>query len=313
MNSNLLTYSDHLKCPCGGEVIINQTQNWVRNSDQPLVTLGEIENALIRPGTCKLPVLSGGPCTQLMCVFDPLPVPLRVQGRICVSDKVVAITDRGFQMMVSPCQSRRLQLALSLSDVSPWRLNVASSAAPRAFAEENGKALLSCSWDATFVEIGESVSMMGRSLGISDQTPVTFRIYQIRLDGTLMEVDVVHGEIVNNEFRCMWKLSEGVVACSQECVVSGAQGNYSSLQYLFETAVEEEDLIQNELTSLPLTLVDWVELQLVDDEGEPVTDGLVELRASDGTRLNGRPDECGVCRFKGLLPGEVTVQHFPGR
>ncbi len=55
----------------------------------------------------------------------------------------------------------------------------------------------------------------------------------------------------------------------------------------------------------------WIELELVDDSGEPVADAPYEVTDSAGVKHTGTLDALGLARVAGLSPGACLVR-FPG-
>ncbi len=55
---------------------------------------------------------------------------------------------------------------------------------------------------------------------------------------------------------------------------------------------------------------DWIEIRLVDDQGEPMADEKYELTLPDGTKKSGSLDGNGKARIDGVIPGSCQVR-FP--
>jgi protocatechuate 3,4-dioxygenase beta subunit len=51
----------------------------------------------------------------------------------------------------------------------------------------------------------------------------------------------------------------------------------------------------------------WVEVRLVDEEGNPVGGQRYKIRLPDSSLVEGVLDDQGTVRFDGILPGECTV------
>lgn len=59
----------------------------------------------------------------------------------------------------------------------------------------------------------------------------------------------------------------------------------------------------------PKTLT-WVEFQLVDMEGNPVSGIRYRVRLPDGAVKEGTLDRSGKVRFDGITPGTATINYF---
>ncbi len=54
----------------------------------------------------------------------------------------------------------------------------------------------------------------------------------------------------------------------------------------------------------------WIEIALVDEDGNPVPDVAYKIRLPDGTEQTGNLDSRGLARIDGILPGTCRVS-FP--
>ena len=51
----------------------------------------------------------------------------------------------------------------------------------------------------------------------------------------------------------------------------------------------------------------WVEVRLVDEDGEPVADAEYRIELPDGSVMTGRLDQDGKARFDSIVPGTCKV------
>lgn len=55
---------------------------------------------------------------------------------------------------------------------------------------------------------------------------------------------------------------------------------------------------------------DWIEIQLVDDNDQPVANAAYQVKLPDGSVKTGRTDANGVARFAPIISGQCSVS-FP--
>jgi type VI secretion system secreted protein VgrG len=56
----------------------------------------------------------------------------------------------------------------------------------------------------------------------------------------------------------------------------------------------------------------WVEIELVDDNGKPVSGERYEIKLPDGSVASGTTDQNGIARVEGFDPGECQIS-FPNQ
>jgi len=67
----------------------------------------------------------------------------------------------------------------------------------------------------------------------------------------------------------------------------------------------------NQLTIVPCPQnATWVEIELLDDQGNPVGGARYSIELPDGSVHNGTLDSQGVARYDGIIPGACSI-NFP--
>jgi hypothetical protein len=104
-------------------------------------------------------------------------------------------------------------------------------------------------------------------------------------------------------------------------VVSCGESFFSSLQAEVQTTaaattqpttpLQDEQAAQAKQESAPQAEeTHWIEIELIDDAGNPVADELYFVELPDGSSLSGRTDGAGRARVDGVDPGTAKVS-FP--
>ena len=104
-----------------------------------------------------------------------------------------------------------------------------------------------------------------------------------------------------------------VVTC-REALFTAAQAEVSSSDSSSAqqtTPLQDEEAAQAEQATAPGTEEQhWIEIELLDDAGNPVADELYYVELPDGSSISGRTDSQGRARVDGVDPGTAKVS-FP--
>jgi len=116
-----------------------------------------------------------------------------------------------------------------------------------------------------------------------------------------------------------WTPSPFVVAPDGVVMQQIAQRSSPAAQALTQAAISGSPFCEvcamqqgPKATALSPNKPSWVEIELVDDQGQPVPDEVYEVRLADGTLFRGTLDGNGQARIEGIDPGTCQIT-FPDR
>ena len=85
--------------------------------------------------------------------------------------------------------------------------------------------------------------------------------------------------------------------------------SYNPPEYFFTIEIDGEIFGQKQESGL-LTFKDWIEIELLDEEENPVGGAKYIILLADGSEISGNLDNDGYARIDDLPPGPFQVQ-FP--
>lgn len=159
-------------------------------------------------------------------------------------------------------------------------------------------------WSKEKANVGEKVKMSAEVEGFEDGTPALFQIYKQDLKGADVVVDNVEAEVSGGKVEGEWEyvVTEEIKTTENE---NGGRDEYSAPSYYF-------DVIARQLKSRSsiLEYKDYVEIELKDEEENPIGNESYILYLSDGSIRQGQLDNNGYKKEEKIPPGINTLM-FP--
>ena len=311
----ILTDSAICMCPHGGQLQFIVTHLKADGADGQVLTLQEYSNAMIVG--CALPPVAGGPCMKVMIAQDPIGQAMKVQGNTVVTQMVISFTDKGWPIMVVSPGMSALSIMLEPSSflarkaefaqASLTKHGVTADAASAAgsWSTTPFKDVIAAFWGSDYARREQDVKLMGTTVGFGDGTPATLLVYKYDVDGS-------------HEFK--------------KRLISSVKGNRVETDWLFEYQDDVDDLLnlyEGDEYYLPpdyyfelkvggktarsnlLEFIDWTEVELVDDDGNPVRHAdYTAYLADDSTRI-GSLDGDGKAKLIDIPAGKVHWSFKP--
>ena len=159
-------------------------------------------------------------------------------------------------------------------------------------------------WSVDTAEVGETVTMSADVEGYDPGTPATFQIYKRDIRGADKLVDAVEAETQADSVEADWEYvldGEG----DQESNSEQSRGGYSAPEYYFDVIVE-----RSRARSDLLEYKDFIEIEVVDSDGNPMADKEYVLYLPNGTVRTGTLDGSGCLREENVPPGFCSIR-FP--
>ncbi len=306
MTIKVLTTKSICKCPHNGKLDIISSHKAAKGSDGELVTFKDFSKALIQPGTCTLLPIAGGPCTCILMAKDPLGNKIKIQQDSVVTEKVIAITDKGYPIRIE--DPGKSFITITVSPQSPALqkaafMEAAASTAEKSSEEETQKKILSAYWNTAFARRGKTVKLQARVKGFENGAEAVFQIYEYDMDGNHDFIKEIKSKIDNNEAIAEWifeyKKNVDAIPTHEE-----SEKGYNPPEYFFELKIEN----QSARSSALLEFKDWIKIKLTDEEEQPVPDMEYIVHLPDGTQRKGKLDKKGYIRMKDIPPGKVRIE-----
>lgn len=159
-------------------------------------------------------------------------------------------------------------------------------------------------WSKDKANVGEKVKMSAEVEGFEDETPALFQIFKRDLKGADVVVDEVKAEVKGVKVEGEWEYvyPEDMEEYEQN---GEEQQDYRSPQYYFEAIVEH-----CKARSGLLDYKDWVEIELKDEDDNPIGNEEYILFFSTGEVRKGKLDSNGKKREEKVPPVSHRVE-FP--
>lgn len=178
---------------------------------------------------------------------------------------------------------------------------------PSAESEENLK-LTEMSWKSDAARRGDTVLLEALFENCTKTTSATVEIYEYDHDGKHDSMTTISAEITDGKLEASWEYEyqDDVDDIVPEEEVQKTGGTYHPPEYFFVVKVGKQTWGDNQESSL-LAFRDWIEVELQDEEGNPMADEPFELHLPDGSTQNGTLDDNGFARVDSVPPGRVEV------
>ena len=158
-------------------------------------------------------------------------------------------------------------------------------------------------WSKESARVGDVVVLSAETEGYEDGTKAVFRIWERDIDGADDFITKIETTVGGNKVEAEWayEFHEDTDEVSEEDELKG----YSAPEYYFIVHVEE-----GKARSGLLEFKDWIEIELLDDDDNPVPDEDYILYLPDGEVRKGKLDGNGFKKEEDVPPGACKVE-FP--
>jgi hypothetical protein len=162
-------------------------------------------------------------------------------------------------------------------------------------------AVYNAQWSKAEAKVGDVVELSAETEGFADGTSAHLTIWQRDLHGADTGVAVLELQVQGNRIQTQWEYP----AANPPPEGPRARRGYSSPEYYFIVQVQKE-----RARSGQLKFQDDLELELKDQDDQPIADERYLLHLANGEVRQGRLDRNGTKKEEKLPPGPFNVE-FP--
>jgi len=163
------------------------------------------------------------------------------------------------------------------------------------------RAITRCAWSENAARDGDKVKMQVETIGIEDGVTAIFQVWQRDINRADQEIACVDDiQLSGGKVEAEWAYEY-----SEEDDDENRGPGYSYPQFYFTVQLENM-----KSRSGILDYKDWIELELLDENNDPLADEEYEIRFSTGEVRRGRLDSNGQARIEGIPTASHRV-HFP--
>ena len=162
-------------------------------------------------------------------------------------------------------------------------------------------------WGQKEARRGDVVKLNAEIEGIADGNEAMIYIYEHDQDGAHDFITKFPGVVKGNKLEAEWEYDyhedTDDIPTEEEKQRYGRYYNYPEYFFVIHKGGcgAQSDLLR---------FRDWVEIEFVDEYGEPVKDAEYIVKLADGTEVSGKLDQNGTARIEDVVPGPYWVQ-FP--
>ena len=307
MKIKAITSNAVCKCPHNGQLEFGASQSLAKGADGELLLLKDLMKATVRG--CSLPPNAGGPCTAILTANDPFGNKIKVRGEPIVTEKVVAITDKGYPVRVEDPGDSRISVSSNPDGPDAKKASFLASAAASTESasddssppESKGK-ILSAFWNVPAARRGDVLALQASTENFLNGEKATFRIYEYDSDGNHDFIAELEAKVERGMASTQWafrydKDTDDILSREESEI------GYNPPEYFFELEIGKKTA-----RSVLLEFKDWIEFELKDQERRPIPNICYIAYLPDGIRAVGRLDSDGCGRLEDVPPGKVRLE-----
>ena len=170
--------------------------------------------------------------------------------------------------------------------------------------------LVKMQWGQKEARRGDVVKIQAEFEGVADETEVFVIIKEYDQDGSHDKIVTIPTTITNRKIDLDWEYEyhEDVdeIPTDEEKKKYGKK--YNPPEYFFIVDIDGYKLGKEQESGL-LEFKDWVELELIDEEGNQKPNEEYIIHLPDGTQKKGNLDSKGYAKVKDIPPGKFTVEY----
>ncbi|MFH1374528.1 MAG: hypothetical protein ABII79_12105 [bacterium] len=167
-------------------------------------------------------------------------------------------------------------------------------------------------WSANEARRGDILTLSADTNGLRDNAEVTVVIYEYDRDSAHDKIVELPATVMDKRIELQWEFEyhedTDEIPTQEELDKYGK--SYNPPEYFFTVKVEDTEFGKQEQESGLLEFKDWVEITLVDGEGNAITNEEYILHLANGQQRRGTLDGSGRAREDDIAPGTVRIE-FP--
>jgi len=165
-------------------------------------------------------------------------------------------------------------------------------------------------WSASEARRGDILRLTAELKNAQNGMEVKVIIYEYDRDNAHDKITELPAEIKDEKLEILWEYEyhedSDEIPTQEELEKYG--GSYNPPEYFFTIKIGETEFGKDQESGI-LEFKDWIEIELVDDEGNPIPDKEYEITLADGTKQEGTLDEEGKVRLEDIPPGNFTIKY----
>lgn len=165
-------------------------------------------------------------------------------------------------------------------------------------------------WSTDEARRGDVLTLSADIEGASDGTEATITIYEYDSDNIHDVITDFPAVVENTKIEVQWEYEyhEDTDDIPTQEEMDKYGGSYNPPEYFFTITIGAQELGKEQESGI-LNFKDWIEVELVDDNNDPIPEVEYEAVYPDGTTQSGKLDELGKTRFENVPPGDFKITY----
>lgn len=155
-------------------------------------------------------------------------------------------------------------------------------------------------WSEENARVGDVVELSAETEGYEDGTPARFQIYERDFEGPDKAVVTIKTQVQTDKVEAEWKYQ--YIEDPEDYPREGSFESYSFPEYYFEVIVGDQ-----KARSGLLEYKDYIEIELKDENGNPIANEEYVLYLNNGEVRRGKVDSNGYKKEENVPPGEWDI------
>jgi len=165
------------------------------------------------------------------------------------------------------------------------------------------KAIVNAQWSTNKASVGEKVKLKCETTGIESGEKATLEIFIKDKNFADHSLHTINSKVDNGKIEEEWEL-EINQELTDDQDNKKAKGGYSSPTFFFKVTSDGVNA-----RSGILTYKDYIELELKDEEGNPVKQAKYQVKMANGVIKEDKLDDNGYAKVENVPPGKVEVNY----
>ncbi len=167
-------------------------------------------------------------------------------------------------------------------------------------------------WSQEEATRGDVLTLTADVNGLADGDEVTVIIYEYDRDGAHDKIVALPAAVMHKRIELEWEFEyhEDTDEIPTQDELQRYGNSYNPPEYFFTVKVEDTEFGRRQQESGLLEFKDWLEIRLLDRDGNPMAHERYAVRLADGSQREGTLDSSGTARLEDIPPGRYDVQ-FP--
>jgi hypothetical protein len=165
-------------------------------------------------------------------------------------------------------------------------------------------------WSAKEARRGDKLKLTADARGVPDGTEAKITIFEYDRDNIHDRIVELMAEVKNQKIEIEWEYEyyEDTDEIPTEEELNRYGKNYNPPEYFFTVTIGDAVFGKKQESGL-LEFKDWIEIELKDENGNPVPNQRYVIELPDGSKKEGNLDENGHAKIEGIPPGAINVSY----